>query len=54
MGYSMQSEKVNSINKENLQILITDPMNEYMLKSLKEKGFKVLIGPGGVKRGWVF
>jgi D-3-phosphoglycerate dehydrogenase len=41
----MQDEKNNSINKENLQILITDPMNEYMLKILKEKGFKVAYNP---------
>jgi len=45
MEYSMQGEKFNSINKENLQILITDPMNEYMLKALKEKGFKVTYNP---------
>ncbi len=34
-------ERVNSMSKENLKVLITDPMDKVMLQMLQEKGIKV-------------
>ncbi|BBG23803.1 NAD(P)-dependent oxidoreductase [Sulfuracidifex tepidarius] len=34
-------ERVGSINKDNLRVLITDPMDKVMLQMLQEKGIKV-------------
>ncbi|MCI2414960.1 MAG: NAD(P)-binding domain-containing protein [Candidatus Aramenus sp.] len=45
MAETINSVKYNSINRENLRILITDPIDNYMLDTLKSNGFNVTYLP---------